>query len=120
MFSSRRIASIVMLLAILIISLVYSSYVEGFEQNNMIDAVNKDAPKSEKSESKTPKSNGSESKVPNAPESKTSESKTPLNEPVPNDAIVLGKPGLTVSHITDILKNNDSVKNMLTNLPVKK
>ncbi len=110
MFSSRRIVSIVMLLAILIISLVYSSYVEGFETNNMVDAVNKDAPKSEKSESK-----GSESKVPNAPESKT-----PFNEPVPNDAIVLGKPGLTVSHITDILKNNDSVKNMLTNLPVKK
>jgi hypothetical protein len=112
MFSSTRIVSIVMLLAILIISLVYSSYVEGFEQNNMVDAVNEDAPKPK---SETPGSETPNTKVPNAPGPKT-----PLNEPIPNDAIVLGKPGLSVSKITDMLKNNDSVKNMLTNLPVKK
>jgi hypothetical protein len=98
-----------MLLAILIISLVYSSYVEGFEQNNMVDAVNEDAPKPK---SETPNTE--------TPGSQTAGPKTPLNDPVPNDAIVLGKPGLSVSKITDMLKNNDSVKNMLTNLPVKK
>jgi len=119
MFSSKRIVSIVMLLAILIISLVYSSYVEGFEQNNMVDAVNEDAPKpkSETFESETPNTKTPNTKTPNT---NTPGPKTPLNDPVPNDAIVLGKPGLSVSKITDMLKNNDSVKNMLTNLPVKK
>ena len=119
MFSSKRIVSIVMLLAILIISLVYSSYVEGFEQNNMVDAVNEDAPKpkSETFESETPNTKTPGSETPNT---ETPNTKTPLNDPVPNDAIVLGKPGLSVSKITDMLKNNDSVKNMLTNLPVKK
>ena len=83
-----------MLLSILVLSLIFSSYVEGLEP---IAVVNADAPKSDmiKSDSNT----------------------------IPNDAIVLGKPSnklLTVADIKNTLTNDKGVQQLLTTLPVKK
>ena len=91
MFSRERIMSILMLLAILIISLVFASYKEGLSG---IEDVNKEAPKADASKVDT-------SKGPNA---------------LPKDGILLGKPStLTVAEITGALKNNPGVQNLIDN-----
>lgn len=88
MFSRERIMSILMLLAILIISLVFASYREGLSG---IEDVNKEAPKAD----------ADASKGPNA---------------LPKDGILLGKPStLTVAEITGALKNNPGVQNLIDN-----
>ena len=104
MFSRERIMSILMLLAILIISLVFASYREGLAG---IEDVNKEAPKANADTSKadvdvdTSKVDADTSKGPNA---------------LPKDGILLGKPStLTVAEITGALKNNPGVQNLIDN-----
>ena len=90
MFSRERIISIMMLLAILIISLVFASYREGLAG---IKDVNEEAP----------------SKVDDA-------SKSKMDNVLPKDGILLGKPTtLTVAEITKTLKNNPGVQNLIDN-----
>jgi len=95
-FSKPRIISIVLLLAILVISLFFSSYSEGMDPTA---TVNKDAPKV------------------------NDDNKPSDNKPLDNtgatltDGIALGssKP-LTVSDITGVLQNNPGVQKMINNM----
>ena len=111
MFSRERIMSILMLLAILIISLVFASYREGLAG---IEDVNKEAPKANADTSKadvdvdTSKVDADTSKV----DADTSKGPNAL----PKDGILLGKPStLTVAEITGALKNNPGVQNLIDN-----
>ena len=107
MFSRERIMSILMLLAILIISLVFASYREGLAG---IEDVNKEAP-SKVDASKADASKADASKV---DASKADASKAP--NALPKDGILLGKPStLTVAEITGVLKNNPGVQNLIDN-----
>lgn len=100
MFSRERIISIMMLLAILIISLVFASYREGLAG---IKDVNEEAP------SKVDDA----SKMDDASKSKMDKSKADF---LPKDGILLGKPTtLTVAEITKTLKNNPGVQNLIDN-----
>ena len=89
MFSNSKLVSVGLLLAILLISLVFSSYIEGLEnasisETDAIDVINKDAPKPKISET--------------------------------FDGIVLGKnKPLSVADITDTLQNNPGVQKLITN-----
>jgi hypothetical protein len=99
MFSRERIVSILMLLAILIISLIFASYREGLAG---IKDVNEEAP----------------SKVDDASKSKMDKSKVDKSKAdfLPKDGILLGKPTtLTVAEITKTLKNNPGVQNLIDN-----
>jgi len=92
LFSKPRLVSIGLLLAILVISLMFSSYSEGMESATAV--VNKDAPSASASGS------GSAS----------SGTVKPL------DGIDLGgsKP-LSVTYVTGVLKNNAGVQKMIDN-----
>ncbi len=91
MFSKPRLVSIGLLLAILVISLMFSSYTEGMTTNGTADLVNKDAPPGEANGN----ANGSVK---------------------PLDGIDLGgsKP-LSVTDVTGVLKNNAGVQKMIDN-----
>ena len=99
-FSKPRIISIVLLLAILVISLFFSSYSEGMDPTA---TVNKDAPKVNDD---------------NKPSDKKPLDNTPLAGATLTDGIALGssKP-LTVSDITGVLQNNPGVQKMINNMP---
>lgn len=85
-FSKPRLISIGLLLAILLISLMFSSYVEGLPDDEIIANVNENAPAG-----KTSGTTGSN---------------------VATAGIALGKP-LTVDDITGALQNNSGVQKML-------
>jgi hypothetical protein len=88
-FSKPRLISIGLLLAILLISLIIPSYIEGLENQSVaeiIAKVNENAPKS-----KTENMTGSTDKT---------------------TGIALGKP-LTVDDITGALQNNAGVQNLV-------
>jgi hypothetical protein len=91
MFSNSKLVSIGLLLAILLISLVFSSYIEGLENasiSDAIDVINKDAPKPKISET--------------------------FEQPV--DGIVLGKnKPLSITDITGTLQNNPGVQKIISN-----
>jgi len=89
-FSKPRLISIGLLLAILLISLMFSSYVEGLSVNEVIADVNQDAPK------KTAGTQDANDK---------SSTQT-------YDGVTLGK-HLTVPDITGALQNNPGVQKML-------
>lgn len=94
MFSRAKIMSILMLVTILVLSLLLSSFSEGMDN---IAIINADAPKG------------------NAEPTLSTKLGT-------TDAIVLGNPSntiLTVADITNQLKNDKSVQALLTNLPLK-
>lgn len=93
-FSKPRLVSIGLLLAILLISLMFSSYVEGLENGltKEIADVNKDAPLD----------------------------KQETDKQGPDGIVLGGNKVLTVSQITGALQDNEAVKQMLTSLPVKK
>ena len=102
-FSKPRIISIVLLLAILVISLLFTSYTEGMASTSnatttdAIKSVNKDAPKAKSSDVTGPFAN------------------TPLTKDSvkPSEAISLGT--LSVSDITGVLQNNPGVQKMINN-----
>ena len=105
-FSKPRIVSIVLLLAILVISLLFSSYSEGMTSSSptVSDAaaiINKDAPKAKTGEEDAgPLSN------------------TPIagitDSVKPSDGIMLGSGKLlTVADITGVLQNNPGVQKLL-------
>ena len=115
-FSKPRIISIVLLLAILVISLLFTSYTEGMASNattsnattndattstatvsDAIKSVNKDAPKAKMSDVTGPFAN------------------TPLttDSVKPSEGISLGT--LSVSDITGVLQNNPGVQKMINN-----
>jgi hypothetical protein len=113
-FSKPRLVSIGMLLAILLISLMFSSYVEGLENGleKAVAVVNKDAPV-----------NNQALVAPQTDKQETDKQETDKQGPVKQetDGIVLGgNKLLTVPQITGALQNNEAVKQMLTSLPVKK
>ena len=91
-FSKPRLISIGLLLAILLISLMFSSYVEGLPDDEIIANVNENAP-ADKSNVATGSTGATGSKVATA-------------------GIALGKP-LTVDDITGALQNNSGVQKML-------
>ena len=90
MFSNSKLVSIGLLLAILLISLVFSSYIEGLENaSDTINIVNKDAPKSDPD---------------------------PVHKALTTDGIVLGKnKPLSVADITGTLQNNPGVQKIISN-----
>ena len=102
-FSKPRLVSIGLLLAILVISLMFSSYAEGMDSgapslstDNTVAVINKDAPASSAS--------GSSASASSAPASSIKASND-------SDAIVLGK--LSVTDVTGILKNNAGVQKLI-------
>ena len=99
-FSKPRLISIGLLLAILLISLMFSSYVEGLPDDEIIANVNENAPAG--------KSNG-------ATGSNVATGSTgATGSKVATAGIALGKP-LTVDDITGALQNNSGVQKMLHN-----
>ena len=86
MFTKPRLISIGLLLAILLISLLFSSYVEGLDNQSVADEVNIDAPKGAAPKDAAPNNDF--------------------------DGVTLGKP-LTVADITGALQNNPGVQKML-------
>lgn len=102
MFSRAKIMSILMLVTILVLSLLLSSFSEGMDN---IAIINADAPKGNAVNATT--------------NAKLANATTKLGT---TDAIVLGNPSntiLTVADITNQLKNDKSVQALLTNLPLK-
>jgi hypothetical protein len=98
LFSKPRLVSIGLLLAILIISLMFSSYVEGME-TDAVATVNKDAPLSKNLSKNSSK------------DSSTSSSSLKLF-----DGIDLGgSKTLSVSDVTGVLKNNAGVQKLIDN-----
>ena len=93
-FSKPRLISIGLLLAILLISLMIPSYIEGLPDDEIIAKVNENAPADKNmTESMTGSTGATGSKVATA-------------------GIALGKP-LTVDDITGALQNNPGVQKML-------
>ena len=137
MFSKSRLVSIGLLLAILFISLTFTSYVEGLENASIVDIVNKDAPKtpqstdakasataSAKASAKTSvkalatyaKALATDAKA-LATDAKASATSVQAigAQPIgaqPIDGVTLGKP-LTVADITGVLQNNPGVQKLL-------
>ena len=106
MFSRAKIMSILMLVTILVLSLLLSSFSEGMDN---IAIINADAPK-ENAETTFVNANVN---------AKLANATTKLGT---TDAIVLGNPSntiLTVADITNQLKNDKSIQALLTNLPLK-
>lgn len=112
MFSRERIMSILMLLAILIISLVFASYREGLAG---IEDVNKEAPKAD-ADTDASKAVADASKADtDASKADAGASKADAGA-LPKDGILLGKPStLTVAEITGALKNNPGVQKLIDN-----
>ena len=108
LFSKPRLVSIGLLLAILVISLMFSSYAEGMDSgapslstDNTVAVINKDAPASSAS--------GSSASASSAPASSAPASSIKASND--SDAIVLGK--LSVTDVTGILKNNAGVQKLI-------
>jgi hypothetical protein len=97
MFSKPRLVSIGLLLAILFISLMFTSYAEGLDNASIADIVNKDAPKTQQ-----------------ATDSKASatDSKASATDKQKIDGVTLGKT-ITVADITGVLQNNPGVQKIL-------
>jgi hypothetical protein len=103
-FSRAKIMSILMLVTILVLSLLLSSFREGMDN---IAIINADAPKGN-AETTFVNANVN-TKLANSKHSTT-------------DAIILGNPSNTILTVEDIknqLKNDKSVQALLTNLPLK-
>ena len=128
LFSKPRLVSIGLLLAILVISLMFSSYAEGMDSgapslstDNTVAVINKDAPASSASGSSAPTSSasgssasGSSASGSSAPASSAPGSSAPgssIKASNDSDAIVLGK--LSVTDVTGILKNNAGVQKLI-------
>ena len=109
-FSKPRIVSIVLLLAILVISLLFSSYSEGMASSSMSESdaaaiINKDAPKAKTGEDAGPLTNTPIAGI------------TDLSVK-PSDGIMLGSGKLlTVADITGVLQNNPGVQKMINSKP---
>lgn len=107
-FSKPRIISIVLLLAILVISLLFTSYTEGMASDaSASGATLNDATKTVND---------------SAPTAKTSDNKGPLSLTTdsvkPSDGILLGSgSSISVSDITGVLQNNPGVQKLITNKP---
>ena len=105
-FSKPRLVSIGLLLAILVISLMFSSYAEGMNSgappeqglptDNTVAVINKDAPASSASGSSASGSSASGSSIKASNDS---------------DTIVLGN--LSVSDVTNMLNNNAGVQKLI-------
>jgi len=95
LFSKPRLVSIGLLLAILVISLMLSSYTEGMTTNGTVDVINEDAPSASDTSGSGSTSSGTVK---------------------PLDGIDLGgsKP-LSVTDVTGVLKNNAGVQKMIDN-----
>lgn len=137
LFSTPRIVSIIMLLAILFISLMLSSYVEGMDTAKPPTASTTPPTATPPSAATTTPATTRVTEIPptlktmaateagktinkEAPASKTYSAD---GTPVPSDAITLGNTKnklLTVADIRDALQNNNGVQQLLTSLPVKK
>ena len=123
LFSKPRLVSIGLLLAILVISLMFSSYAEGMDSgapslstDNTVAVINKDAPASSASGSSAPTSSasGSSASGSSAPASSAPGSSAPgssIKASNDSDAIVLGK--LSVTDVTGVLKNNAGVQKLI-------
>lgn len=101
MFSRAKIMSILMLVTILVLSLLLSSFSEGMDN---IAIINADAPKG------------------NAMLATILANATTNAKHSTTDGIVLGNPSNTILTVEDIknqLKNDKSVQTLLTNLPLK-
>ena len=104
MFSKPRLVSIGFLLAILFISLMFTSYAEGLDNASIVDIVNKDAPKTQQATDS--KASATDSKA-SATDSKASatDSKASATDKQKIDGVTLGKT-ITVADITGVLQNN--------------
>ena len=110
-FSKPRLVSIGLLLAILVISLMFSSYAEGMKSgappeqglptDNTVAVINKDAPASSASGSSASGSSASGS----------SASGSSIKASNDSDTIVLGN--LSVSDVTNMLNNNAGVQKLI-------
>lgn len=119
-FSKPRIISIVLLLAILVISLLFTSYSEGMESSGMdesdaIAIVNKEAPKAKTSADVS----GTTEPLANAGPLTNTPVKTDSSVK-PSDGIVLGGSNklLSVADITGVLQNNPGVQKLLNSKPL--
>jgi len=115
MFSKSRLVSIGLLLAILFISLTFTSYVEGLENASIVDIVNKDAPKTPQStDAKASAKALAKASATDATASATGVQATSVQaiDAQPIDGVTLGKP-LTVADITGVLQNNPGVQKLL-------
>jgi hypothetical protein len=90
MFSKPRLVSIGLLLAILFISLMFTSYAEGLDNASIAYIVNKDAPKTQQA----------------------TDSKASATYKQKIDGVTLGKT-ITVADITGVLQNNPGVQKIL-------
>jgi hypothetical protein len=132
MFSKPRLVSIGLLLAILFISLMFTSYAEGLDNASIADIVNKDAPKTQqatdskasatdskasatdsKASATDSKASATDSKA-SATDSKASatDSKASATDKQKIDGVTLGKT-ITVADITGVLQNNPGVQKIL-------
>ena len=121
MFSKSRLVSIGLLLAILFISLTFTSYVEGLENASIVDIVNKDAPKTPQStDAKASAKASATASATDATDAKTTgvqatgvqATGVQAIDAQPIDGVTLGKP-LTVADITGVLQNNPGVQKLL-------
>ena len=120
-FSKPRLVSIGLLLAILVISLMFSSYVEGMSENaDAVAIVNKDAPLSkdkskDKSKDSSKDSSKDKSKDSSSKDSSSKDlSKDKSKDLKPLDGIHLGgSKTLSVTDITGLLKNNAGVQKLI-------
>jgi hypothetical protein len=124
MFSKPKLISIGLLLAILLFSLVFSSYVEGLEnasisEKDAIDIVNKDAPKSKLSELEMQvqlQASGVQASGVQASGVQASGVQASDQKALEFDGIVLGKnKPLSVANITNTLQNNPGVQKLISN-----
>ena len=107
-FSKPRLVSIGLLLAILVISLMFSSYVEGM--SDAVAIINKDAPLS-KDLSKDSSKDSSKDKSKDLSKDLSKDKSKDLK---PLDGIHLGgSKTLSVTDITGLLKNNAGVQKLL-------
>jgi hypothetical protein len=121
MFSKSRLVSIGLLLAILFISLTFTSYVEGLENASIVDIVNKDAPKTPQStDAKASAKASATASATDATDAKTTGVQATGVQATgvqatgvqAIDGVTLGKP-LTVADITGVLQNNPGVQKLL-------
>jgi hypothetical protein len=104
MFSKPRLVSIGLLLAILFISLMFTSYAEGLDNASIADIVNKDAPKTQQATDS--KASATDSKA------SATDSKASATDKQKIDGVTLGKT-ITVADITGVLQNNPGVQKIL-------
>ena len=132
LFSTPRIVSILMLLTILIISLMLSSYIEGMDTakpptaSTMPPTATTTAAATTRLTEISPTLKtilAREAGKTINKEAPTTKTYSADGTPVPSDAITLGNTKnelLTVADIRDALQNNNGVQQLLTSLPVKK